>query len=166
MQMNFAEMIKEARKKTNLSQGKLARQVRTSKRPEGVWPTYVGQIEKGEKVPSDEICIKLAEVLELDSTEVLLAALEARSDSVETRNLCQKMRSALTDPVINHLLSAEESLDPALLEALGDPRWRHFFTSAYLAREKRDIPALMERLDAMNSKQWDGLMSILEGMGL
>jgi len=164
--MNFAEMIKEARKRTSLSQGKLAQQMRTSRRPEGVWPTYIGQIEKGEKVPSDEICIKLAEVLELDSTEVLLAALEARSDSEQTRDLCQKMRRALTDPVVNHLLSAEEPFDPALLEALGDPQWRRFFTNAYLARGKRDIPALLERFEAMNSKQWDGLMSILEGMGL
>ena len=75
--MQFAEMIKGARLQTRLSQRGLAEQLITAQKPEGVWATYIGQIEKGEKVPSDEVCIKLAEVLELDSSEVLLAAYEA-----------------------------------------------------------------------------------------
>ena len=85
--MKFAELIREARKKVGLSQGGLAQQMRTAKRPEGVWPTYVGQIEKGEKVPSEEMCVRLAKVLELDTTEILLAAYEARADSEEARDL-------------------------------------------------------------------------------
>ena len=46
MQLQFAGMVKEA-KKVGLSQAKLGKKI-------GVWNTYVGQIEKGEKVPSDE----------------------------------------------------------------------------------------------------------------
>ena len=89
--MQFAEMIKGARLQTRLSQRGLAEQLITAQKPEGVWATYIGQIEKGEKVPSDEVCIKLAEVLELDSSEVLLAAYEAKAGSEEGRALFAKM---------------------------------------------------------------------------
>ena len=173
--MKFAKMVREARRKAELSQGGLARQMRTAKRPEGVWPTYVGQIEKGEKVPSEEICVKLAEVLDLDLDEVLLAAYEARADSEEARNLFERMKRALTDPVINRLLSAREPFDPSLLEALADadlraalaqPEWRQIFIRSYQVRKKRDIPGLLDRLEAMNDKQWNGLMGLLEGMGI
>lgn len=173
--MTFAEMIKEARQKASLSQGRLAQQLRTARRPEGVWPTYIGQIEKGEKVPSEEVCVKLAEVLELDLTEMLLAAYEARADSDEARGLFLEMRRALTDPVIRRLLSAKEPLDPGILEALADAdlcealaheKWRQALIRSYRARKKRDIPGLLVRIEAMNDKQWAGLMSILEGMGM
>jgi transcriptional regulator with XRE-family HTH domain len=73
-EMQFAEMIKKARKQADLSQRGLAKLLISSKKPDGVWATYVGQIEKGEKIPSDDVCIKLAEVLHLDSDMVLLAA--------------------------------------------------------------------------------------------
>ena len=64
--MQFAEIVKEARLQARLSQRGLAEQLTTAQKPDGVWATYVGQIEKGDKVPSDEVCIKLAEVLQLD----------------------------------------------------------------------------------------------------
>jgi transcriptional regulator with XRE-family HTH domain len=63
MSMRFADMIKDARLDERISQRALAEQLKTAQKPDGVWATYVGQIEKGEKVPSDEVCVKLAEVL-------------------------------------------------------------------------------------------------------
>jgi len=173
--MKFADMIKEARKEARLSQGALAQRMRTAKKPEGVWPTYVGQIEKGEKVPSEEMCVRLAEVLELDPTEVLLAAYEARVDSDQARDLFHKMRRALTDPIIQRLLSTKDPLDPGLMQALADPEirealsqevWRRTFARSYRVRKKRDISGLLTLIEAMNDKQWTGLMNILEGMGL
>ena len=55
--MQFAEILKEARLQARLSQRGLAEQLTTAQKPEGVWATYVGQIEKGDKVPCDEVCI-------------------------------------------------------------------------------------------------------------
>jgi transcriptional regulator with XRE-family HTH domain len=173
--MQFANMIKEARLKARLSQRGLAGQLVTAKKPDGVWATYIGQIEKGEKVPSDEVCIKLAEVLELDSSEVLLAAYEAKAGSDEGRRLFGKMARSLTDPVVSQLLNSKEPLDPALLEALanpeirsllGDQQWLDAISRARKTQKKRDVLGLLALVEAMNDKQWGGLMSILEGMGL
>ena len=119
--MQFAEIVKEARLQAHLSQQRLAEQLVTARRPKGVWATYIGQIEKGEKVPSDEVCIKLAEVLELDTNTVLIAAYEAKASSEEGRALYGKMMRSLSDPVVNKLLSSKEPLDPALLGLLSNP---------------------------------------------
>ena len=114
--MQFAEIVKEARLQARLSQRGLAEQLTTAQKPEGVWATYVGQIEKGDKVPSDEVCIKLAEVLELDPDVVLLAAYQAKASSQEGRDLFAKMaRCSLTDPVVNQLLASAEPLAPSVL---------------------------------------------------
>ena len=173
--MRFAEMVKQARQKAGISQGELARQMRTAKRPQGVWATYVGQIEKGEKVPSEEICVKLAEVLNLEINKVLLAVYEARADSEQARALFQKMTRALSDPVIDQLLGAKDTLDPNLLKALSDAdlraalgqeEWRQMVIHSYQNRQKRDILGLLARLEAMNDKQWNGLMGLLESMSL
>ena len=54
------------------------------------------------------MCIKLAEVLELDPDVVLLAAYQATASSQEGRDLFAKMARSLTDPVVNQLLASEE----------------------------------------------------------
>ena len=118
--MQFAEIVNEARLQARLSQRGLAEQLTTAQKPDGVWATYVGQIEKGDKVPSDEVCITLAEVLELDPDVVLLAAYQAKASSQEGRDLFAKMARSLTDPVVNQLLASEEPLAPSVLEALAD----------------------------------------------
>jgi len=55
--MRFGEIIKRART-GNFSQLALGKHI-------GVWGTYIGQIEKGERIPSDERCQLLAKALEL-----------------------------------------------------------------------------------------------------
>ena len=143
-------MIKGARLQTRLSQRGLAEQLITAQKPEGVWATYIGQIEKGEKVPSDEVCIKLAEVLELDSSEVLLAAYEAKAGSEEGRALFAKMARSLADPVVRQLLASKEPLKPALLDALADAEtqsllsdraWLDAIGKARKMQNKRDVLA-------------------------
>ena len=168
--MQFAEMIKEARLQAQLSQQRLAEQLVTARRPKGVWATYIGQIEKGEKVPSDEVCIKLAEVLELDSNRVLIAAYEAKASSEEGRALDGKMMRSLSDPVVNKLLSSEEPLDPALLGVLSNPEilallrdqpWLEGVIQARKKQQERDVLGLLGLVEAMDDKQWDMIMGII-----
>ena len=164
----FAEMIRATRLEKSLSQRDLGEQI-------GVWNTYVGQIEKGEKVPSDEKVEKLAEVLELDVTELLVAAYGARAETEEAREIFRKMEQALTDPVIQALLSTSTPLDPGILIALADEdirgalceeSWRALLASSYKIKGQRDIPALLALVTAMSEKQWMALMSILGTMDI
>ena len=175
--MLFSDMIKDARLAARISQRALAEQLKTTQKPDGVWATYVGQIEKGEKVPSDEVCVKLAQVLRLDTTRVLLAAYEARAaDSpAPARALFSLMERALTDALINQLLQADAPFDSKVLAALSrseiaaglsDPHWVDVFERCYRVGKKRNVPGLIKLVGAMNDKQWNGLMAMLESMGL
>ena len=140
-----------------------------------MWNTYVGQIEKGEKVPSDEVCARLAEVLHLDPTLVLLAAYEAKADSDEAKALFGTMKRVLTDPVLQQLLTKREPLDPRLLEALDaadirgvllEAAWREMVGRCYRLRKKRNVPGLLALVEAMTDKQWKAMINMLEAMGL
>ena len=173
--MQFAEMVKEARLQARLSQRSLAEQLTTAQKPEGVWATYVGQIEKGDKVPSDEVCIKLAEVLKLDPDVVLLAAYQAKASSQEGRDLFAKMARSLTDPVVSELLASDEPLAPSVLEALtdadardllGDQTWLGAVARARKVQRERDVLGLLTLVEAMDDKQWGVIMGMIETMGL
>ena len=173
--MQFAEMVKEARQQARLSQRGLAEQLTTAQKPEGVWATYVGQIEKGDKVPSDEVCIKLAEVLKLDPDVVLLAAYQAKASSQEGRDLFAKMTRSLTDPVVSELLASEEPLAPSVLEALtdadardllGDQTWLGAVARARKIQRERDVLGLLTLVEAMDDKQWGVIIGMIETMGL
>jgi transcriptional regulator with XRE-family HTH domain len=173
--MQFAEMIKGTRLQARLSQRGLAEQLITAQKPEGVWATYIGQIEKGEKVPSDEVCIKLAEVLELDSSEVLVAAYEAKAGSEEGRALFAKMARSLADPVVRQLLASKEPLEPALLDALADVEtqallsdraWLDAISKARKKQKKRDVLAWLSLGVTMDDKQWGALTAVMGTMGL
>jgi transcriptional regulator with XRE-family HTH domain len=173
--MLFAEMIKEARKQADLSQRGLAKLLVSTKKPDGVWATYVGQIEKGEKIPSDDVCIKLAEVLELDSDMVLLTAYQAKAGSKEGRVLFVKMARTIADPVVRRLLDSDEALDPGLLEVLADAEvrsllkdqpWVKAIARARKARKHSEILKLLPIVEAMNDKQWTAMKGIIETMKL
>ena len=175
--MHFPDMIKDARLNARISQRALAEQLKTTQKPEGVWATYVGQIEKGEKVPSDEVCVKLAEVLKLDTTRVLLAAYDAQAaDSpAPARALFSQMERALTDALISRLLETDAPFESSVLDALSrseitaglsDPHWVDTFERCYRVGKKRNVPSLIKLVEAMNDKQWSGLMAMLESMGL
>jgi transcriptional regulator with XRE-family HTH domain len=176
--MRFADLIRDARIKKRLSQRQLGEQILTPGRPKGIWNTYIGQIEKGDKIPSDEICKKFAEVLELDLTQVLLAAYEARVEltgSDEAIGLFRKMRLVLNDPVVQRLLDAEDTIDPQILEALtntdirkimAEEVWRELLIRCYRLKSKRNILALLTLVESMSDKQWKGLISMLDAMGL
>jgi transcriptional regulator with XRE-family HTH domain len=168
--MAFAELIKKARKRLRLSQASLGGEI-------GVWNTYVGQIEKGEKVPSDEVVIKLAKVLDLNLNELLLSAYKAKADSTEAQNLFARMETALNDPVLQQIVSSSNALAPGVLAALGDENicqalteetWRESFSRCYAVntRKKRDIQVLLTLVESMNDKQYSAMMNLLEAMEL
>ena len=177
-EMRFADLIRDARTKNRLSQRQLGEQILTPGRPKGIWNTYIGQIEKGDKIPSDELCKKFAEVLELDLTQVLLAAYEARVEltgSDEAIGLFKKMRVVLDDPVVQRLLDAEDPIDPQVLEALtsadirkilAEENWRDLIARCYRLRSKRNVLALLSLVEAMTDKQWKGLIGMLDAMGM
>ena len=168
--MEFADIIKKARKRLRLSQAGLGGEI-------GVWNTYVGQIEKGEKVPSDEVVIKLANVLDLDLNELLLSAYKAKADSAEAQGLFTRIETALNDPVLQTIVSSSSPLDPEVLAALGDENiraalaeetWRACFSRCYRVNsgQKRDIQALLLLVESMNDKQYSAMMNLLEAMEL
>jgi len=177
-EMRFADLIRDARTRKRLSQRQLGEQILTPGRPKGIWNTYIGQIEKGDKIPSDEICKKFAEVLELDLTQVLLAAYEARvglTGSDEAIGLFQKMRQVLYDPVVQRLLDAGDTIEPQILDALtnsdirkvlAEESWRELLVRCYRLKGKRNILALLALVESMSDKQWKGLISMLDAMGL
>ena len=86
------ELIRSGRNRLGWTQGYLAGQTRTTQKPKGRWVTYISQIERGEKIPSDEVCLLLAQLLDLDSLDLLLAAQEARTPVDHARELIRNAR--------------------------------------------------------------------------
>ena len=88
--MNFGDMIEKARRGRFSQQG-LGEKI-------GVWGTYIGQIEKGKRIPSDERCLDLAAVLELDPWALLIHAYRQRARTKEARRLFDRMAGLLAGP--------------------------------------------------------------------
>jgi transcriptional regulator with XRE-family HTH domain len=171
--MQFAKMIKDARKRAKLSQRALAAQLITEDKPNGVWATYIGQIEKGEKVPSDEVCLMLATVLNLDPNTVLLMAYQSKANSPAGKALFKMMKRSLIDPVARKLLAGK--LAPAVLEVIANPeiqdllvdqQWLEAMARARKLQKKRDVLTTLRDIEAMNDKQWEATQTIIRTMDL
>ena len=141
-----------------------------------MWNTYVGQIEKGVKVPSDEVVIKLAKVLDLNLNELLLSAYKAKADSAEAQSLFTRMETALNDPVLQQIVSSSNPIEPGVLATLGDENiraalteetWRESFSRCYRlnSRKKRDVQALLALVESMNDKQYSAMMNLPRSYG-
>ena len=92
--MRFGEIIKQART-GRFSQQALGESI-------GVWGTYIYQIEKGERIPSDDVCTNLAKALDLDPQLLLFLAYKERAQkTTEGRRLFTQMEKLMTDPVIS-----------------------------------------------------------------
>lgn len=64
---SFGQVIRERRRKLDLTQEELARRVETS-------VPYIGLLESGRRHPSEKIVLKLAEALGLDAREAFFLA--------------------------------------------------------------------------------------------
>jgi transcriptional regulator with XRE-family HTH domain len=162
--LTLRETIKRGREHLNISQKELGRRV-------GVWDTYIGQIEKGEKIPSDELCLKIAQALELKGQDLLLCAYIERT-SGETRALFEQMRQVLGDPVFGYfkrlnlagvdLLEAFD--DPDFTAAIRDPKWRRAFVEGFRNKEDKDLLGLIEAVGKMKKAHWEALVNMVKAL--
>ena len=95
---NFGEVIRRRRRELDLTQDELASRIETS-------TPYVGLLESGKRHPSDQIAMRLAEVLGLDSCKLFF----------------------LANPHAQELLSAEP-------ERVGSSAWEQFQNDEQLRR--------------------------------
>ncbi|HID09857.1 MAG TPA: XRE family transcriptional regulator [Candidatus Latescibacteria bacterium] len=134
--MRLGQMIKQARK-GRFNQKQLGETV-------GVWDTYIGQIEKGEKVPSDELCLKLAKVLGLDPQRMLLMAYIERASGF-ARELFLRIQELLDSPAVEYLISEGRHIELELLQKLGEREMQEVLRDQGLMEVLRD-PEVREAL--------------------
>jgi transcriptional regulator with XRE-family HTH domain len=158
-------MIREARERIGLSQSELAQLLVTAKRPDGVWSTYIGQIEKGDKLPSEEICLKLAEVLDLDPITVLLGSYRERADTEEAQQFIELLSEAACEPALTALLlSAGDSLNGLLDESmaglLASEEWAAVVGALCRSGRIGDLPQLLGLVQQLGKAEWDALLNL------
>ncbi|MCZ6634315.1 MAG: helix-turn-helix transcriptional regulator [bacterium] len=162
--MGFGDIIKKART-GKFSQQTLGKQI-------GVWGTYIGQIEKGERVPSDERCIQLANALELAPLKLLISAYRERSHANEAKALFTQMEKLISDPVISQVVSNPRLLTASLLKALKkteirralkDPKWQEAICQA-MSDSDRDLPLLISIASEMPPQQWTALLNTAKAL--
>ncbi len=167
--MQLATMVHAARRARGLSQGAVAQRLTTPSKPNGVWPTYVGQIEKGEKVPSDELCLRLADVLGLDGQQVLLAAYADRVGATPAGVLFDQARQRLAGSPPSGAAPASQATawptDPEVRRALDQPGIRALLVALAQTPPDRDYAGVVRRLQALDDRHWAGLLNLLEAMG-
>tara|TARA_B100000315_G_C14471113_1_gene538372 strand:- start:43 stop:525 length:483 start_codon:yes stop_codon:yes gene_type:complete len=101
---SIGNRIRKARKQKGLSQQELGKLV-------GVWGTHIGQIEKGDRNPSEELCIKLARKLDLDVLGTVVGTYKAKAESKLSRDMFSRIEDFIADPELNNLLRNKTSLD-------------------------------------------------------
>lgn len=163
--MNFGGMIREARDRIGLSQSELAQLLVTVRKPDGVWSTYVGQIEKGEKLPSEEICVKLADVLDLDPIRLLLTSYRERADTAEARQFFDHLREAASGPGVTALLLSDgEALNALLDESMNglpvSEEWAEIVGGLCRSGRIADLPQLLGLVQGLGDAEWEALRAL------
>ena len=168
------ELIRVGRGRLGLTQGKLAGEIKTTQKPQGLWVTYISQIERGEKVPSDEVCLQLARILELDRIDVLLAAQEARTQ-VETARLLIRNARVLSqataadpgprsgpDPPPPDRSPAVAA--PQLHSALADEDFVQLLGACYASCNRQRVLELLQRLTHLDDARWQLFQNFLSAI--
>ena len=167
----FNELIRAGRVRLGLTQVRLAGELKTPQKPQGVWVTYISQIERGEKIPSDDVCLKLANVLVIDPSQVLLAAHEERTQVVEARTLIRSARwlfqSGLADledrDALRRLLTAVGT-DSPLHSALKDKDLCAVLGGCYRSDKSGELLKVLERMASLDDAQWSLFANFLEAL--
>ena len=169
----FASLISRARRERGMSQRQLGQQIQTPRRPNGVWNTYVGQIEKGDKVPSDEVVIKFAEVLELSPSEALLSAYEARAESTEARSIFRRAERLLREDAIEAMLASGDVRSTELLKnliesgmdrALTEEAWSSTLARICRVRAANQLKKALGLIQSLEGQQWAAALKALESI--
>ena len=109
-EQTFGSLIALKRKELNLSQRALAQKITTESKPGGVWSTYIGQVEKGDRVPSSEVCEALAEILQLNPLLLMALVYKFKASTSAEFELAEILIAAVT--------STNESADSDTFELL------------------------------------------------
>ena len=158
--MRFGEIIKQARN-GRFSQQALGESI-------GVWGTYIYQIEKGERIPSDDVCTNLAKTLDLDPQRLLFLAYKERAQKTpEGRKLFTQMEKLITDPVVSQIIANPKMLNAGIVKALQSPDIRKVLKdkqwcealNASASTTDRDIPELIKIITQIPAQQWQTLLS-------
>ena len=75
----LGELVAAGRRRQRLSREDLGALLRRPDKPQGLWSTYIGQVERGTRVPPDSTVLQLAEVLGIDARRLLAAAYASRA---------------------------------------------------------------------------------------
>ena len=120
-QPTFGAVIRERRRRLDLTQEEVARRIKTS-------TPYIGHLESGKRHPSEKVIARLSEVLGLQSRELFFLANPRARDLLSTANSDSRRRSAWEefrhDDRIRraHNISAEEMDVLARVAAMGEAR--------------------------------------------
>lgn len=168
--MEFGRIIRACRHRAGLSQNQLAEALSTTSRPDGVWSTYIGQIEKGQKVPSEELCLKLAEVLDIDFTYLFLLACQDRAETTEAKRLVQLLLRTGNDHNLSVLIAELQNLVvstgnqgqlPCPLGGLQTPPLDQLIHCLCKNRRIGHLTVVIEQLEDFDDADWDCLESVL-----
>jgi transcriptional regulator with XRE-family HTH domain len=120
-QPNFGAVIRERRRRLDLTQEEVARRIKTS-------TPYIGHLESGKRHPSEKVIGRLSEVLGLESRELFFLANPRARDLLSTSNSDGRRRSAWDefrhDERLRraHNINAEEMEVLARVAAMGEAR--------------------------------------------
>ena len=120
-QPTFGAVIRERRRRLDLTQEEVARRIKTS-------TPYIGHLESGKRHPSEKVIARLSEVLGLQSRELFFLANPHARDLLNTANSDGRRRSAWDefrhDDRLRraHNVSAEEMEVLARVAAMGEAR--------------------------------------------
>jgi len=158
--MRFGKIIRRARTGKKYSQQALGERI-------DVWGTYIGQIEKGTRVPADDRCEQLAKALDLNPQKLLISAYKERAETRQTQRLFTQMEKLMTDPVISQMLADSKMLDGNIVKALQssgirkilkNTQWREALDETASSPD-RDIPELLKIINQIPPQQWEVLVS-------
>ena len=128
IQRTFGAVIRERRRRLDLTQEDVARRIKTS-------TPYIGHLESGKRHPSEKVIARLSEVLGLQSRELFLLANPRARDLLSSTTNSGGRRSAWEefrhDERIRraHYISAEEMDVLGRVAALGEARTPRDFIS-------------------------------------
>jgi transcriptional regulator with XRE-family HTH domain len=120
-QPTFGAVIRERRRRLDLTQEEVARRIKTS-------TPYIGHLESGKRHPSEKVIARLSEVLGLQSRELFFLANPRARDLVRPPNNDGRRHSAWEefrhDDRLRraHSISAEEMDVLARVAAMGEAR--------------------------------------------
>jgi len=121
IQRTFGAVIRERRRRLDLTQEDVARRIKTS-------TPYIGHLESGKRHPSEKVIARLSEVLGLQSRELFLLANPRARDLLSSTTNSGGRRSAWEefrhDERVRraHNISAEEMDVLGRVAALGEAR--------------------------------------------